>query len=544
MKLLFFTLFITCFQLIIFSQSNKSISLKQIWVNRENPIHLRFKALDDYYNLNHLQYPDSALSYIEYHIKLATTEKQPTQLFEAYKRKGNVLRLKGLYPQAMQTYSKAEEIAKTLNNSLFIADILGNKGNIYVYQRDYILAINNFSKALNSYKEIGDEKGVNRAMTSIGNVFLLIQDYKKALEYFEPVKKSLELNKIEDRTKGILHTNMGWAYYKLTNWEKAKSCYLSGLKILLNEKALFYVADVYSNLALLYKDIGQQKEALQYVQKSIDLHTELKNSTSVLETKLILADLLAKEQPHKSLEISTELESEIVNSKDNKLLCDLYRVQYNCYKQLGKSNLALAKYEIYVRYNDSLQKEINGFNAIRLAYDKDVEMKLADVAFQNEAEKKEIRIHQLKQIIILVTSFFIVIIVVIFYIQRTKQKNKQEREKLLNEIEKLKKEDKHRIIDNSNDFQFNKVIVEQSIGRKLNETDWKVLTILLEDPTYSNRDIAEKACMSIDGIGSSLKRMYLYFEIKETKYRKIALIREVIDRSKSKNVDKSPDSHM
>jgi len=93
-------------------------------------------------------------------------------------------------------------------------------------------------------------------------------------------------------------------------------------------------------------------------------------------------------------------------------------------------------------------------------------------------------------------------------------------------------------------FKFNKVIVEQSIGRKLNETDWKVLTILLEDPTYSNRDIAEKAYMSFDGIGSSLKRMYQYFEIKETKYRKIALIREVIDRSKSKNVDKSPDSHM
>jgi preprotein translocase subunit YajC len=50
----------------------------------------------------------------------------------------------------------------------------------------------------------------------------------------------------------------------------------------------------------------------------------------------------------------------------------------------------------------------------------------ADVAFQNEAEKKVIRIHQLNQIILLVTAFFVIVLVVILHIQRTKQKNKQE----------------------------------------------------------------------------------------------------------------------
>ena len=40
----------------------------------------------------------------------------------------------------------------------------------------------------------------------------------------------------------------------------------------------------------------------------------------------------------------------------------------------------------------------------------------------------------------------------------------------------------------------------------------------------TNRSIAEKAHLSIDGIGSSLRRMYGYFEIKETKYKKMALL--------------------
>ena len=44
-----------------------------------------------------------------------------------------------------------------------------------------------------------------------------------------------------------------------------------------------------------------------------------------------------------------------------------------------------------------------------------------------------------------------------------------------------------------------------------------------------NRKIAEKSSISIDGIGSSLRRMYVYFEINETKYKKVALIHKVVN---------------
>jgi hypothetical protein len=46
----------------------------------------------------------------------------------------------------------------------------------------------------------------------------------------------------------------------------------------------------------------------------------------------------------------------------------------------------------------------------------------------------------------------------------------------------------------------------------------------LDDPVITNKEIAEKAFMSVDGIGSSLRRMYEYFEIKESKYKKISLL--------------------
>ena len=57
---------------------------------------------------------------------------------------------------------------------------------------------------------------------------------------------------------------------------------------------------------------------------------------------------------------------------------------------------------------------------------------------------------------------------------------------------------------------------EASINKKLNDTDWNVLNILQKEPDISNKELSEKAFMSVDGIGSSLRRMYIYFDIKES----------------------------
>jgi tetratricopeptide (TPR) repeat protein len=297
-QFLFLTFILT--QTFIFAQkTQKNQSEKRIWENDNNSLEIRFKALDEFYLNNHLQDLDSALIYVDYHLQLAKTHKKQSQLFEASKRKGNILRLKGLYPQAMRAYTKAEELAKILNNNIFIADILGNKGNVYIYQSDYIPAINNFSDALDIYKKIDHNEGINRMLTSLGAVFLLLQDYPKALEYFDLVKKNLAATKQVDRTNGILLINMGWANYKLSKWEEAQTCYFSGLDILLKENALLYVGELYLNLAVLYRDLNQYKKAFYYVNKSLELNLKFGVSTSILHGKLILAELISKDNPKK-----------------------------------------------------------------------------------------------------------------------------------------------------------------------------------------------------------------------------------------------------
>jgi ATP/maltotriose-dependent transcriptional regulator MalT len=99
------------------------------------------------------------------------------------------------------------------------------------------------------------------------------------------------------------------------------------------------------------------------------------------------------------------------------------------------------------------------------------------------------------------------------------------------EIEKLKKSGTLMVSGTVESFQLDRVKIETYIQRKLNETDWNVLNVLSRNPVLSNKEIATQVFMSVDGIGSALRRMYDYFEIEESKYKKTDLIRKAIQIS-------------
>ena len=102
---------------------------------------------------------------------------------------------------------------------------------------------------------------------------------------------------------------------------------------------------------------------------------------------------------------------------------------------------------------------------------------------------------------------------------------------LLSEIDNLKRKEKLNLIIESKNYSLNKNKIESYINKKLNKTDWVVLNILLENPEISNKELSNEAFLSIDGIGSSLRRMYVYFDITETNYKKVLLIKKAIEIS-------------
>jgi hypothetical protein len=175
----------------------------------------------------------------------------------------------------------------------------------------------------------------------------------------------------------------------------------------------------------------------------------------------------------------------------------------------------------------------NNHRVARVAYEKDVEHQLHVVRMEGRRKQDRLRIQQLRLVLSLVIGFGGAISLLIAHLVRFREDQRFRRQALLHEIESLKSALKQADLANPEAGGLDRERIEQRLGRTLNPTDWKVLNILLDDPAVTNLVIAERAFMSVDGIGSSLRRMYQYFEVTETKYKKIALLRAAMTLSTS-----------
>jgi tetratricopeptide (TPR) repeat protein len=535
-KHLLFLYFFISLTFIAQAQQN-GVVLRSIWENEANDDVKRYKALDEFYELTNQQFPDSALNALNYHLGMATAKMNSREMFSALKRRGNIMRLQQNYSEAMSSYTKAELIAKKLSDSLLIADICGNIGNVYMYLKDYITATRRFSTALKIYQRFGKVEGETRMLTNLGSVFLTIHNYDLSLEYYTKVLASMNKRKINDRSTGVVYMNMGWTYYEQKKFELACDHYLKALALLEKEKSMFFVADCYSNLSLIYHELKDITKALEYVRKSKELNKTLGAKQGEIGARVAEAKILYDYSPVKALSIAESLIDEVGNEKGYLIKKMLYEVLYKCYKQLNRPIQALAMHELFAAYEDSVFLEINQFEVIQEAFKWDNEVQITQRELKNQQEKDQLKTTQFRNIILLLLIFFLVAGALIYVMVSNNATNKMKRMALLQEIEILKKSASNGLKISMDTLPLDRVAIEKYINRSINETDWKVLNILLNDPSISNNEIAKLAYMSLDGIGSSLRRMYEYFELKDTKYKKIALIIKVINICKEQMPD-------
>ena len=89
---------------------------------------------------------------------------------------------------------------------------------------------------------------------------------------------------------------------------------------------------------------------------------------------------------------------------------------------------------------------------------------------------------------------------------------KEEKERLLNEIEELSKT-AHVRGEEAKIHPLDKDKIESQINAKLNDSDWAIIMALYEEPAIDNRLLSEKVFLSYEGVRSSLKKMYGLFEL-------------------------------
>ena len=504
-------------------------SLKNIWSNKEKPTDERFNAIDKYYRAFTLSEPDTVLVISEFHYNLASKINSYREVSNALSEKSFAYYIKGDAEKSM-VYLKLsiDNLAKT-NDTLAIARMNSNLGNLYFEKGDYQEALIIFSKNLKVFREHKKVKSEADLLTNMGLIFSKVESYDLAMNY---VSKALTLyDKMEGKgNKGFALMLKGLTQHKLGMCQEALKSGKKALQILETQNNKASVAECYFLFAQCHKEFNQPEEAVAFINESLATDSALGNKNKNLKRLIFKSNLLLNTNLERAREQGEQLLKSIDSDVGYEIKADLYYLLYECYKKLSNSSKSLLMYESHILYSDSLENQKSRQSIVRKAIQQDFEEKISVIKLQSEKERKELNKNFTKKTYLIIGVSIVVLLLILLYINKIIQSNKKIREGLLNELDLLKNKNSS-LVSEPSSFSLNKDKIEEAIQRKLNETDWKVLNVLLSDPVMTNKEIAEKVFLSVPGISSSLRRMYEYFEIKESKYMKISLLMEAIKLS-------------
>jgi len=518
----------------------QSDSLRLVWENENLLDSERFDALDKYYELYVHVMPDSVLLTLDYYYHLATRKNADRQIYRAHLRKGNIYRNQSKHEDALSNYKLARAAAQKLNNSRLEAIVIGNLGNIHLDQNEYFEAIQYYNEAKNIFSKENDFDGEGRMLTaigainsSIGNYELALTHYNKALTAYSKTKDTPSSSSIDafEVNTALISMNIGLIHFKKKSYRNAEAAFNDAIKKLNIKHHVFYIKDCYLLLGQIKLELNEVEAADIFATKSLELNQQLNTKSGILSSKVLKAQIQYANDKDKGVMAMDSLMNQVSKSADFEIKKLVYEFLYNAYKHQEKWEPSLIMHELLLVYSDSLEQIRNSFKVVREAVQNEYEAKLVQSQIEHEQENAILKVRQVKRTAFMIVFFIVVILIVLgAFILRTK-KNTQQRNRLLEEIKFLKNQ--NLTVVSFDKFELNKEKIDSYIDRVLNETDWAILQILLDNPLAMNKEISEKSMLSVDGVGSSLRRMYDYFEIRDTKYKKIALLNKAIKISES-----------
>jgi tetratricopeptide (TPR) repeat protein len=515
-----------------FAQS-KLDSLRNIWENDKIILDVRFSAINSFYELNTFNDPMSSLKLSKLHYQLAKQKNNFKQLIKANNEKAIVYAILAKPDSALFYIEEAIHIAEQLKDSVQIAKLYINQGSALRDLGQFKNAVRRYFEGLYILEKLNKEP-LNQAdaNNNIGLIYFDLGLYEIARPYFE---KALHIYKQIKGSKAIgnVWLNLCGIYYELGQFEKAKSSVQLSIEMLEEEGNTHSLSTAYLVAASYLEKDNQLDSALILLNKAIDLRNVFGNTNLILEALIFKLNF---DLTH-NISISKEDKDKVIKLMDTiselKIKASGFLLLHKLYKLEGNIVLALEMLENYTKSSDSLSVERDKYSVIREEIQSDYDNKLLQHQLESERQKAAEDLRYIKNIFILSIISLICILIIVWVVRKKLLSNSIEKANLLKEIENLKRKGEINLSNQIGNFELIREKLELFIGKKLNETDWSVLNVLVENPAISNKELAEKVFLSNDGVGSSLRRMYLMFDVPESKYMKIALLLKAIKISNS-----------
>ena len=527
-------LVLCCLMCISFSKVySQRDSLRIIYTDVKQTDSVRFMALDTLFFKYYYKEPDSTLKAINYHKQLAEENNNKEEICKSLIRAALIYGPKREYEKCLRLFNDALVIAKELNKRNLEAIIISRKALLFQETYKYLEAVQSGNEALVIFRELKMNSEAAWVLQNLGNINLYLGNYDLALEYFQQYQTAHDTyNFPNDQSFAYNQELIGRVYLEKELYEDALIYFENAFKHFTSLEIKYKMKDSSKFLAIIHTKLNQLDKATNYAQKNLALSKELKSEMDVDMAEFILAEITFKTDIPSALKQAKAILNRLPNERFYSIKKDIYNLLYKGYKSQNNSKLAVEMLERSTVYKDSINLEIDRLAVTRELVKQDYEHRISESKLKSENEKAALKITQLKRTFAVVIISALFIFCVIFYFRSKTKKDKAIRAAMLDEIMRLKNSS-NQVVAATTVFELVREKIEHSIKRKLNETDWKVLNVLLVEPVMTNKEIAQKVFLSADGVGSSLRRMYEYFNIKESKYKKVSLLLETIKRSNS-----------
>ncbi|MGV6832232.1 MAG: adenylate/guanylate cyclase domain-containing protein [bacterium] len=234
---------------------------------------------------------DFALKIADKLVTLAKENKNNIYLYEGYMQKGNSYLFSGDYNLALQNYFNSSEIAIKSNLSkgkegssyLAVADIyseIGNNSNAKTY----------YNKAISTLRESDDKVLLATALLNAGDEYLNTKNYDDALSFF---RESGFLFKESNYPIGSAYStgNIGMVYAEKGKDDLAEININNAITVLEEYEDYYSISEYLTYMSDIYAKRNEQKIALSYAYRSLELASKYGLKKQISETNLLLSKL-------------------------------------------------------------------------------------------------------------------------------------------------------------------------------------------------------------------------------------------------------------
>jgi tetratricopeptide (TPR) repeat protein len=151
-------------------------------------------------------------------------------------------------------------------------------------QKDLDKARGLIEQAIETARSVKDTLPLADAMNSLGNIYKDMALFSQAIDsYFE----ALRLWEIKGDSNGIsiAYGSIGLMYYYQKNWSKALEYSFKKLPISRSEGDLWEVSKTYNTIAQIYNSKGEHDSALIYLRESLDLNKKMNFPSGITTTQ-------------------------------------------------------------------------------------------------------------------------------------------------------------------------------------------------------------------------------------------------------------------